>query len=185
VVPPPTATRRASARPFVGRVQELTDLAAALDDATEGRGSLHLVTGEPGIGKTRLMSELAQVATEKGARVVTGRCWEEGGAPPYWPWMQVVRSAGGEFEALAGRREGARPVVPGGDRIRLFDAVGRFLADAAEDRPLLVTLDDVHAARSSPATRPSGPVSAGRRSSATTSSTRRSTPRPGSPPTRG
>ena len=58
------------------------------------------MTGEPGIGKTRLMSELAQVATEKGARVVTGRCWEEGGAPPYWPWMQVVRSAGGEFEAL-------------------------------------------------------------------------------------
>lgn len=140
-------------RPFVGRAEELADLASAFDDAASGRGSLVLVTGEPGIGKTRLMSELAQVAGQHGARVVTGRCWEEGGAPPYWPWTQVVRSVGGDLEQLAapadshaGQRGPASGVVPESERVRMFDAVGRFLAAASSEGPLLVTLDDVHAA---------------------------------------
>ena len=90
-------------RPFVGRVQELADLASALEEAASGRGSLVLVTGEPGIGKTRLMSELARVGSERGVRVVTGRCWEEGGAPPYWPWLQVIRALGGDLEELVVR----------------------------------------------------------------------------------
>ena len=99
------------------------------------------------------MSEVAQVAGQRGLRVVTGRCSEEGGAPPYWPWMQVLRSLGGDLERLAafgdsraGRRGAASEVVPEGQRIRLFDAIGRFLAGASSERPLLVTLDDVHAA---------------------------------------
>ena len=155
-VPPvgsPTAlAARSSARPFVGRVQELAGLASALEDAVSGRGSLVLLTGEPGIGKTRLMGEFARLAGQRGARVVTGRCWEAGGAPPYWPWMQVVRSLGGDLERLAARSDahagqrGAGAVVPAGERIRLFDAVGRFLAAASSEQPLLVTLDDVHAA---------------------------------------
>jgi tetratricopeptide (TPR) repeat protein len=137
-------TAAVSVRPFVGRTRELNGLEAALGEAADGHGSLQLVTGEPGIGKTRLMSELAQLARERGIRAVAGRCWEEGGAPPYWPWIQVVRALGGDLEQLAGgglRSEAARAVVPGGDRIRLFDAVARFLADET----LLVTLDDVHA----------------------------------------
>ena len=149
----PTSAAERSSRPFVGRIQELADLVSALEDAASGRGSLVLLTGEPGIGKTRLMSEVAQVAGQRGVRVVTGRCWEEGGAPPYWPWMQVLRSLGGDLERLAafgdsraGRRGAASGVVPEGERIRLFDAVGRFLAAASSERPLLVTLDDVHAA---------------------------------------
>jgi eukaryotic-like serine/threonine-protein kinase len=140
-------------RPFVGRVQELADLLSALDEAASARGSLVLLAGEPGIGKTRLMSEFARLAEERGVRVVTGRCWEEGGAPPYWPWMQVVRSVGGDLEQLAapadshvGRRAAASAVVPEGERFRLFDAVGRFLTEVSSERPLLVTLDDVHAA---------------------------------------
>jgi AAA ATPase domain len=138
-------------RPFVGRVQELADLAAALQEAAAGRGSLVLLTGEPGIGKTRLMSELGRLAGESGLRVVAGRCWEEGGAPPYWPWTQIVRSAGGDLERLAagpqpGGAGAGGGVAPEGERIRLFDAVGRFLTAAAAEEPLLVTLDDVHAA---------------------------------------
>ena len=139
-------------RPFVGRVQELADLASALEEAVSGRGSLVLLTGEPGIGKTRLMSEFARLAGQRGVRVVTGRCWEEGGAPPYWPWMQVVRSLGGDLEQLAARSDahagqrGAERGRAGGERIRLFDAVGRFLRRRRAERPLLVTLDDVHAA---------------------------------------
>jgi hypothetical protein len=139
-------------RPFVGRARELTELAAALEEAVSGRGSLVLLSGEPGIGKTRLMSEVALVAGERGVGVVTGRCWEEGGAPPYWPWTQIVRSLGGDLERLAfpGAGQAARPgtpsAVPQGERLRLFDSVGRFLAGASSDRPLLVLLDDVHAA---------------------------------------
>lgn len=139
-------------QPFVGRVQELAELASAIEEAASGRGSLVLVTGEPGIGKTRLMSELGRVGSQRGVRVATGRCWEEGGAPPYWPWLQVIRTLGGELEELvvtggttAARRSTPIPVMPDGERLRLFDAVGRFLAVASSERPILVVLDDLHA----------------------------------------
>jgi tetratricopeptide (TPR) repeat protein len=147
------AGREATARPFVGRTRELADLSIAIDAAGSGAGSLVLVTGEPGIGKTRLIAELAHAAADGGLAVASGRCWEEGGAPPYWPWIQVLRALGGDLDQLAAAAEPRVPVpggtggiTPEGERIRLFDAVGRFLADAAADRPLLVTLDDMHAA---------------------------------------
>ena len=139
-------------RPFVGRDQELADLGSALEEASSGVGSLVLVTGEPGIGKTRLMSELARVAAQRGLRVATGRCWEEGGAPPYWPWIQVIRALGGDLDELvvpassnAAQRLAPTAVVPEGERVRLFDAVGRFLSAASSERPILVVLDDLHA----------------------------------------
>src|SRR5262245_35294492 len=77
---------------FVGRDRELAELEAGLENALGGRGRLYLIAGEPGIGKTRLAEQLAGHATERGARVVWGRCWEGGGAPPYWPWAQIVRA---------------------------------------------------------------------------------------------
>jgi eukaryotic-like serine/threonine-protein kinase len=145
---PPEVTGRVSTRRFVGRVEELADLVSALEEAASGRGSLVLVTGEPGIGKTRLMSELAQVAAQRGVCVASGRCWEEGGAPPFWPWMQVIRTLGGDLEELvvsAGASAAPTAVMPEGERLRLFDAVGRFLAAASSERPILVGLDDLHA----------------------------------------
>jgi tetratricopeptide (TPR) repeat protein len=144
----PVDAGRTSMRLIVGRDQELSDLGSALDEAASGRGSLMLVTGEPGIGKTRLLSEVAQAATERGGRVATGRCWEQGGAPPYWPWVQVVRALGGDLEELAvsaGARAAPTVVVPEGERLRLFDAVGSFLRVASSERLLLVVLDDLHA----------------------------------------
>jgi eukaryotic-like serine/threonine-protein kinase len=143
------APTRATTRPFVGRAYELGELQAGLEDASSGRGRLLLVTGEPGIGKTRLMQELAGFALDQDWRVLMGRCWEEGGAPAYWPWIQVVRAAGGEFERLAGEAPGrasSAAVDPESARFTLFDAVTRFLADAARERPLLIVLDDLHAA---------------------------------------
>jgi AAA ATPase domain len=151
-IAPRAVAERSSMRPFVGRVQELAGLVFALEEAASGRGSLVLVTGEAGIGKTRLLSEFALVGSERGARVVTGRCWEEGGAPPYWPWLQVIRALGGALEELVvftnstGASRSTPPaVMPEGGRLRLFDVVAAFLTEASSDGPILVVLDDLHA----------------------------------------
>lgn len=76
---------------FVGRRRELDEIRAGIDGAIAGRGSLFTLSGEPGVGKSRLAQEAASHARAQGARVIWGRCWEHGGAPPYWPWVQVLR----------------------------------------------------------------------------------------------
>jgi DNA-binding SARP family transcriptional activator/tetratricopeptide (TPR) repeat protein len=161
---PPADTRRA----FVGRAGELAQLVAALDDAFAGRGRLILLAGEPGIGKSRLADALAEHARARGAGVLVGRCWEAGGAPAYWPWIQALRIqiADTEPEALraqlgAGAADLAQlipevrerlpqlpePALTGeGARFRLFQAASSFLRSAAQVRPLVVVLDDLHAA---------------------------------------
>ncbi len=89
-----TASRptRDIGRVFVGRHQEMAQLKAALDDALSGQGQLVMLVGEPGIGKTRTAQELAALAEARGAQVLWGRCYEEQGAPPYWPWVQPIRA---------------------------------------------------------------------------------------------
>ena len=77
---------------LVGRDRELAALDRGLDDAVSGRGRLFLLVGEAGIGKTRLADAVATRARERGALVLWGRCWEGGGAPAYWPWVQLVRA---------------------------------------------------------------------------------------------
>jgi AAA ATPase domain len=138
------SSTRASGRPFVGRTGELHELRAALDEAQDGRGLLVLLSGEPGIGKTRLMQECAREAGGRGFGVAAGRCWEEGGAPAYWPWIQAVRALGGEVERFAAAAGGSAD--PETVRFRLFDAAGQFLIEVARDRPLVIVLDDLHAA---------------------------------------
>src|SRR5262249_45106001 len=73
--------------PFVGRDDELAHLWRGIERAVAGRGSLHLLVGEPGIGKTRLADELAMRAAAHPITTLWGRCWESGGAPAYWPWV--------------------------------------------------------------------------------------------------
>jgi eukaryotic-like serine/threonine-protein kinase len=141
------ATTRTPVRPFVGRAQELENLRGALEEGAAGRGSLVLITGEPGIGKTRLMQEFAKLASVDDWRVLMARCWEEGGAPAYWPWIQVVRELGGEFERLGRGRESTRPAVdPESARFALFETMTRFLDHAAGERQLLLVVDDLHGA---------------------------------------
>src|SRR5687768_16012504 len=83
---------RAGAPVFVGRERELGALVDALEAARAGSGQLFLLAGEPGIGKSRLADELGSLARERAVRVVWGRCWEAGGAPAYWPWVQSIRA---------------------------------------------------------------------------------------------
>ncbi|HJP65440.1 MAG TPA: AAA family ATPase, partial [Actinomycetota bacterium] len=153
-----TGGRGADARPFVGRAAEVDQLKGALSAATDGHGSLVLISGEPGIGKSRLIATIAELAEAKGWAVLVGRCWEGGGAPAYWPWIQVVRQAGAELSDLVGEASGAgahaqtaRDAVsessdPDTMRFQLFDAVGRYLTQRARERPCLIALEDLHAA---------------------------------------
>ncbi len=154
---------------FVGRESELKELAAGLEEASHGRGRLFLIAGEPGIGKSSLADEFAERAREAGALVLWGRCWEAGGAPTYWPWVQAIRTylkeVGPETvreQMGVGAAEIAQmipevaelfhdlparsPTDPEGARFRLFDRVATFLQNASADRPILLVLDDLHSA---------------------------------------
>ncbi len=84
-------------------------LTAALDEALSGHGRLVMLVGEPGIGKTRTAQELAGLAKQRGAKVFWGRCYEEGGAPPYWPWVQPIRS----YVQRAGAEQRSIEMEPG------------------------------------------------------------------------
>ena len=154
---------------FVGRENELEQLYAGFADAVAGRGSLFLLVGEPGIGKSRLAEELARHARARGSEVLVGRCWEGGGAPPYWPWLQSLREHVRKVDAEALRRqlgEGAvdvAQIVPDirerlpdipeptaqdseDARFQLFDSTATFVRNAATSRPWVLVLDDLHAA---------------------------------------
>jgi predicted ATPase len=98
----------------VGRGREAAELVAVLEDATAGRGRLFLVAGEPGIGKTWLVEHLAGHSTGRGVGVVWGRCWERGGAPPFWPWAQLIGALadGCDDQALAAWLGGGRAWSP-------------------------------------------------------------------------
>jgi tetratricopeptide (TPR) repeat protein len=126
-----------------GRERELARIDRALEGARAGQGTLLLLTGEPGIGKSSLAREAGVRATQAGMRVVAGRCWEGGGAAPYWPWVQIFRGLGdAPFEDLI-REEGGDSAQR---RFQLFDAATRALTARAAREPLLLFLDDLHAA---------------------------------------
>lgn len=149
---------------FVGRAHVLAELDAALDEAEVEQGGLVLVTGDPGIGKTRLANELAVRARARGVLVLRGTCWEGGGAPAYWPWAQVfrawMRAAGAaslddlgvrsaDLAAFFPELRDDAPAVSGAedperDRFLLFDALTDALLRGAERQPILVVLDDLH-----------------------------------------
>lgn len=99
---------------FVGRQREVAELMAALEDAMSGRGRLVMLVREPDIGKTRTALELASYAENRGGQVLWGRCFEEVGVPPYWPWVQPIRSyvQRASAEQLATERGPEPPISP-------------------------------------------------------------------------
>src|SRR5262245_4924340 len=74
---------------FVGRQSEMGLLRSALAEAVAGSGRCVMLTGEPGIGKTRTCQELVAYAGAQGALALRGRCFEQSGPGPYRPWVQV------------------------------------------------------------------------------------------------
>jgi DNA-binding SARP family transcriptional activator len=163
--PPAEAPTRHAAGTFVAREWELATLEAGLEDALAGRGRLFLLVGEAGIGKSRLADEFAARAKERGALILWGRCWEAGGAPAYWPWVQSLRTyvrtrsdeslrgVAPELARLLPELEdlypdlARRPTLdPDSARFRLFESVAAFLRSADRERPLVLVLDDLHVA---------------------------------------
>lgn len=161
--------RKPSAAPFVGREREMAELLTGLDQSLSGRGRIFLISGEPGIGKSRLAEEVAAEARDRGARVLVGRSWEAGGAPAYWPWVQPFRTylrkvdpevfraqMGSGAEDIAQMLPELRELFPDlppaastdpeTARFRLFDATASFLKNIADEQPLVLVIDDLHAA---------------------------------------
>jgi tetratricopeptide (TPR) repeat protein len=143
---------------FVGRETEIAAVEASLD-AGDARARVLLVSGEPGIGKTRLAEEVSRRAAARGFAPLWGRAWEGDGTPAYYPWIQALRALPRRLLPAidAARREhpelaivlggGARAagVDPDEARFRLHDELAALLHALSQEVPLLVVLDDLHA----------------------------------------
>jgi DNA-binding SARP family transcriptional activator len=155
-----TTLALAAESPFVGREGEWKQLAAAWDDARQGRTRLVLLTGEPGIGKSRLALELGRSIRGDGHLVASSRAYEAAGRLPWGPVVELLRSEAlrGQINTLDSpwKAELARLLPELGDaaqpsrldasgdtvqRHRLFDAARQALV--AGDRPRLLIIDDL------------------------------------------
>jgi predicted ATPase len=121
----------------VGREAAVEQLVGLLDRADSGAPQAAVLVGEPGIGKSRLCAELARVARARGAEVLVGRCSQDDGAPPLWPWTSVL-------DGLAGAPDLRRQPTEPSDGFSTWEAIRRALVDAAQSRTLVVVLDDLH-----------------------------------------
>jgi class 3 adenylate cyclase/Cdc6-like AAA superfamily ATPase len=157
----PRALRRRSGELFVGRTDQLDALVRCWKDAESGERRVVFVSGEPGIGKTRLVAAAARQADEDGALVLFGRC-EEDLAMPYQPFVDALRPAidtapkdliaahveahGGELRRLFPKLIAPAPIEasPETEQGRVTAALADMLARLARDQPLVLVLDDMH-----------------------------------------
>jgi tetratricopeptide (TPR) repeat protein/predicted Ser/Thr protein kinase len=148
---------------LVGRTRELIEMKAVLKQSLSGQGSVLLVSGEPGIGKTRLARELAAHAAVSGVKVFSGACYAEGGAP-YAPFPQLIRdsfiSAGAALElpdfavrdliAVAPELSQHFSYISGqvsyennSEQARLFESLSAWAVALSSKAPLLLFIDDI------------------------------------------
>jgi diguanylate cyclase (GGDEF)-like protein/putative nucleotidyltransferase with HDIG domain len=140
---------------FVGRVREVRRLAQLLDAAAHGETRVVVLRGEAGIGKSRLLGQLAPEVRLRGGAVVVGQCAQADSSPPYAPWSDAIasldrlnllpRRAWPELSrlvpSLAGDMDGTSQAPS--SKYSLFDEITECLRSAATEHPLLVVLDDV------------------------------------------
>jgi predicted ATPase len=160
-------TLNTSSPKLVGRAREMAELHVALADTMSGHGRFALVSGEPGIGKSRICTELGAEAEKNGMAVVIGRCIEQE-AVAYLPFVEILegyversqnpdelRRAMGEEGPVLGRLlpklQRILPELPpppelGVEQARrhLFNCVCDFIARRAREQPTLVILEDLH-----------------------------------------
>ncbi|HEV8339207.1 MAG TPA: protein kinase [bacterium] len=148
---------------LVGRAAEVRELHEHLDRVLSGEGRLVLLSGEPGIGKTRLAEELSVYAHLRGAWVLRGHCYEQEVGVPHLPFIETLRQlyqhTGDSLLIELGERADdlapllpdlkrkspdASGLMPDDERMRLFDAVTSWVSEASRRRPLLFVLDDLH-----------------------------------------
>lgn len=143
--------------PLAGRAEELTRLTDLLPVADGGRPVFVSVVGEAGIGKSRLVQELIEVASARGFAVSTGRCLDEDGAPPLWPWTTLLSAARPLLPATPTRANedgtgqlsaNARPLLSAAEsmvaQFQAREAMVGELRMVTVDRPLLAVLEDLH-----------------------------------------
>src|SRR6185503_8429939 len=126
---------------FVGRTGELSQVMRLLGAAGRGEAQLAVIQGPPGIGKTCLAQEVVARAQRRGNRVGLGRCWQDGEAPPLWPWRAILRDLG----APEGLLEERQAEAPSG-RFARFLAVLDYLRAAPASAPTVIVIDDAHLA---------------------------------------
>lgn len=122
-----------------GRDAELQTVLDAVEQCVDGRGSMVLLTGEAGIGKSHLLREIDRAAAERGLRTAWGRAWEVGGAPAFWPWVEIYRTLGLRWQEVGSARDAEA-------RFAHFERVANELAAMAAEGPLVLLFDDLHAA---------------------------------------
>jgi DNA-binding SARP family transcriptional activator len=153
--------------PMVGRSKEIGDLEARFRAAVDGSApQFLLITGEGGIGKTRLVAELAARVAARGGRCASGSGSELTGGPPFAAWSEVLRELVAQtalppegvtwaadiarlvpsVTTVWGRPPSVPSPAPELERARLFEAIAELLAWSARDKPLLIILDDLHLA---------------------------------------
>lgn len=135
------AAQATPARPaFVGRAAELLQLERLFEAATEGAAQLVVIQGPAGVGKTRLAEELQARVAPRGALLALGGCWQDGEAPPLWPWRAILRDLGAPaslVEESPGASQG---------RFARFVAVHERLRLALRRHPAVIVIDDAHLA---------------------------------------
>jgi DNA-binding NarL/FixJ family response regulator len=144
---------------MVGRDGELGRLLTLLDDAEAGRSVAALVSGDAGVGKSRLVREVTQLAAGRGFTVLSGQCAELGDSVPYLPLADALRGAAqstGVRDALSSRPALSRLLPDSGDgrpadedrsglaRQQMFGAVLGLLTELAAAAPVLLVLEDLH-----------------------------------------
>ncbi|MDX3242644.1 helix-turn-helix transcriptional regulator [Streptomyces sp. ME18-1-4] len=153
------------ATPFIGREEELARLSGVLDRARGGEARAVLIAGDAGVGKTRVLDEVAARAARTGTTVLTGHCVDLGDVGlPYLPFTEIlgglaaderfaaVLAAHPVVDRLLGAgpdavREDAAPAARAGGeggRLRLLEGMAGLLADLSEVAPLLLVLEDLH-----------------------------------------